>query len=186
MQREIPEREKYTAYTPHIQEKDMNMRKIMAGLAVTTLVLGSASLALARGHHGGMMNGYAGNCGASCYTGGYQNLTPEKRAAVDKLIREHAAATNPLREQLQAKRLELDALSRNPNAQPESISRLAGEVAKLSSQLRSSRAEFRDKMAAETGFETMPGAMGGRGGMMGRGHMDGHMGGGYHHMGWNR
>ena len=115
----------------------MNMRKIMAGLAVTTLVLGSASLALARGHHGGhyggMMNGYAGNCGASCYTGGYQNLTPEKRAAVDKLIREHAAATNPLREQLQARRLELDALSRNPNAQPESISRLAGEVAKLSS-----------------------------------------------------
>ena len=92
----------------------MNMRKIMAGLAVTTLVLGSASLALARGHHGGhyggMMNGYAGNCGTSCYTGGYQNLTPEKRAAVDKLIREHAAATNPLREQLQAKRLELDAL----------------------------------------------------------------------------
>ena len=168
----------------------MNMRKIMAGLAVTTLVLGSASLALARGHHGGhyggMMNGYAGNCGTSCYTGGYQNLTPEKRAAGDKLIREHAAATNPLREQLQARRLELDALSRNPNAQPESISRLAGEVAKLSSQLRSSRAEFRDKMAAETGFETMPGAMGGRGGMMGRGHMDGHMGGGYHHMGWNR
>ena len=104
---------------------------------------------------------------------------------MDKLIREHAAATNPLREQLQARRLELDALSRNPNAQPESISRLAGEVAKLSSQLRSSRAEFRDKMAAETGFETMPGAMGGRGGMMGRGHMDGHMGGGYHHMGWN-
>ena len=86
MQRGIPEREKNTAYTPHIQEKDMNMRKIMAGLAVTTLVLGSASLALARGHHGGhyggMMNGYAGNCGASCYTGGYQNLTPEKRAAV--------------------------------------------------------------------------------------------------------
>ena len=41
-------------------------------------------------------------------------------------------------------------------------------------------------MAAETGFETMPGAMGGRGGMMGRGHMDGHMGGGYHHKGWNR
>ena len=57
MQREIPEREKNTAYTPHIQEKDMNMRKIMAGLAVTTLVLGSASLALARGHHGGHYGG---------------------------------------------------------------------------------------------------------------------------------
>ena len=31
----------------------------MAGLAVTALVFGSASLALARGHHGGMMGGYA-------------------------------------------------------------------------------------------------------------------------------
>lgn len=168
----------------------MNMRKIMAGLAVTTLVLGSASLALARGHHGGhyggMMNGYAGNCGACYYTGGYQNLTPEKQAAVDKLIQEHAAATNPLLEQLQAKRLELDALSGNPNARPESISKLAGEVAKLSSQLRNSRIEFRDKMAQEMGSGAMPGAMGGYGGMMGRGAMGGHMNGGYHHMGWNR
>lgn len=162
----------------------MNMRKIMAGLAVTTLVIGSASLALAHGHngghHGSMMNGYAGNNGACYYNGGYQNLTPEKRAAVDKLIQEYAAATDPLREQLQAKRLELDALSRNPNAQPESISKLAGEVAKLSSRLRDSGAEFRDKMAAETGLAAMPGAMGGRG------YMGGHMNGGYHHMGWNR
>lgn len=192
MQRGISRKGKNTAYTPHIQEKDMNMRKIMAGLAVTTLVIGSASLALARGHHGGhyggMMNGYAGNCGACYYTGGYQNLTPEKRAAVDKLIQEHAAAMNPLREQLQAKRLELDALSRNPNAQPESISKLAGEVAKLSSRLRDTGAEFRGKMAQEMGVEAMPGAMGGYGygGMMGRGHMGGHMNGGYHHMGWNR
>ena len=190
MQRGISRKGKNTAYTPHIQEKDMNMRKIMAGLAVTTLILGSASLALARGHHGGhyggMMNGYAGNCGACYYTGGYQNLTPEKQAAVDKLIQEHAAATNPLLEQLQAKRLELDALSGNPNARPESISKLAGEVAKLSSQLRNSGIEFRDKVAQEMGVGAMPGAMGGYGGMMGRGYMGGHMNGGYHHMGWNR
>ena len=74
----------------------MNMRKIMAGLAVTTLILGSASLALARGHHGGhyggMMNGYAGNCGACYYTGGYQNLTPEKQAAVDSMVEMTAIA----------------------------------------------------------------------------------------------
>lgn len=170
----------------------MNMRKIMAGLAVTTLVLGSASFALAHGHHGGhhngMMNGYAGNNGACYYNGGYLNLTPEKRAAVDKLVQEYTAAMAPLREQLQAKRLELDALSRNPNSQPESISKLAGEVAKLSSQLRNSGVEFRGKMAQELGVEAMPGAMGGYGygGMMGRGYMGGHMNGGYHHMGWNR
>ncbi len=168
----------------------MNMRKIMAGLAVTTLVIGSASFALARGHnggyHGGMM-GY-GNNGACYYNGGYQNLTPEKQAAVDKLIQEHTAAMAPLREQMQAKRLELNALSDNPNVQPEYISKLAGEVAQLSTQIRNSGAEFRAKMAAEMGFENVPYGMGmggNCGGMMGNGHMGGRMMGGAHHMGWH-
>ena len=47
----------------------MNMRHLMAGLAVSTLLLGSASAAFARGHHNGyMMDGWQGGCnGAPCY-----------------------------------------------------------------------------------------------------------------------
>ncbi len=164
----------------------MNMRNIMAGLAVTTLVLGSASLALARGHNGGHHNGMMN--GTAYSNSGYQNLTPEKRAAVDRLIQEHTAATAPLREQLQAKRLELDALSRNPNVKPDKLSKLSGEVAELSARLRSSGDEFRAKIAAETGVKSAPRGMMG----YGRGHMDGghmmgsgHMNGNQRGMGWH-
>lgn len=179
----------------------------MAGLAVTALVFGSASLALARGHHGGMMGGYAGNYGAGYhYNTAYQSLTPEKQAAVDKLIQEHVAEVTPLRTQLQAKRLELDALSGNPNVQPEQVSKLAAEVADLSSKLRASGLAFRDKLSAETGIDALPygGGYGwdGRGGRAcgfggqgrgcaydcnwdgGRGYAGSHRGG--HHMGWHR
>ena len=135
----------------------MNARRIMAGLAVTALVFGSASLALARGHNGGMMAGYAGNYGAGYhYNTAYQSLTPEKQAAVDKLIQEHVAEVTPLRTQLLAKRLELDALSGNPNVQPEQVSKLAAEVADLSSKLRASGLAFRDKLSAETGIDALP------------------------------
>ena len=82
----------------------MNARRIMAGLAVTTLVLGTATLTFARGYQGRMAGAYAGNYGACYYNAGYQDLTPEKRAAVDKLIQDHVAEVTPLREQLQAER----------------------------------------------------------------------------------
>ncbi len=187
----------------------MNARRIMAGLAVTTLVLGTATLTFARGYQGRMAGAYAGNYGACYYNAGYQDLTPEKRAAVDKLIQDHVAEVTPLREQLQAKHLELNALSANPNAKPDQISRLSGEVAELSSRLNDTAVSFREKMAAETGFEAMPyggygrGGAGcvygcaydgygrgydgyGRGGMAGRGMNGRGMNGGYYHMGWNR
>ena len=133
----------------------MKMRNVMAALALGTLVFGTASFALARPHHlpstGCYATGYYGNGGV-----GYQSLSPEKRAVADKLIQEHLAAMKPLREQLQAKRLELDALSRNPNVQPEQISRLAGEVASLSAQMRDAGDSFRTKMAEETGLGPVP------------------------------
>lgn len=142
----------------------MNARRIMTGLAVTTLVLGTATLTFARGYQGRMAGAYAGNYGGSYINAAYQNLTPEKRAAVDKLIQDHVAEVTPLREQLQAKHLELNALSANPNAKPDQISRLSGEVAELSSKLNDTAVSFREKMAAETGFEAMPYGGYGRGG----------------------
>lgn len=165
----------------------MNMRTLMAGLAVSTLLLGSASAALARGHHNGYMDGWQGGCnGAPCYNtygGGYQGLSQEKRDALDKLMQERQTALDPMIQQLEAKRLELNALSRNPNTKPEDISKLAQDVAKLQNQIQTTNRDFQGKVRSEIGIPA-----GQRGGMMGYGHrMDGNgpMMGGYHHgMGW--
>ena len=171
----------------------MNMRHLMAGLAVSTLLLGSASAAFARGHHNGyMMDGWQGGCnGAPCYNlnGNYQGLTQEKRDALDKLMQERRAAVEPLAQQLEAKRLELNALSRNPNAKSEDISKLAQDVAQLQTQVHAANRDFQDKVQKELGVQ-----MGPRGGMMGgygpmhNGMMGGYghgMGGNHHMRGWN-
>lgn len=157
----------------------------MAGLAVSTLVFGSASAAFARGHHGAMMDGWQGGCnGAPCYNmnGNYPALTQEKRDALDKLMQDRRAAVEPMVQQLEAKRLELNALSRNPNTKPEDISKLAQDVAQLQNQIRTTDRDFQDKVQKELGVQ-----MGPRGGMMGGyGSMHDGMRGGYHHMrGWN-
>lgn len=162
----------------------MNARTLMAGLAVSTLLLGSASAAMAYGHRGGHMDGYRGGCnGGPCYyaNGNYQGMSQEQRDAMTKLMQERASALDPIVQQLDAKRLELDALSRNPNAKPETISKLAQEIADLQGQIRKTNNDFRAKVQKDTGLQ-----MGPRGGMMmdGRGY-NGHMRGGHHMMGWD-
>lgn len=99
------------------------------------------------------------------------------------------AAVEPLAQQLEAKRLELNALSRNPNAKSEDISKLAQDVAQLQTQVRAANRDFQDKVQKELGVQ-----MGPRGGMMGgygpmhNGMMGGYghgMGGNHHMRGWN-
>lgn len=161
----------------------MNARTLMAGLAVSTLLLGSASAAMAYGHRGDHMGNYRGGCnGGPCYytNGNYQGMTQEQRDAMTKLLQERSSALDPMVQQLEAKRLELDALSRNPNAKPETISKLAQEIAELQTQIRKTNDDFRSKVSKETG---MP--MGARGGMMMDGRGYGHMRGGHHMMDWD-
>lgn len=133
----------------------MKIRTLMTALAAAFFVAGVSSAALAHGHHGG-------RDGSPCGCG-YASLAPEKQAAVEKLMQKHEADTAPLREELQAKRLELSALSRNPDTKPEVISKLAQETAKLTSQLRAARSALRSQMAQETGIGIPEGRNGGRG-----------------------
>ena len=67
---------------------------------------------------------------------------------------------SPIQDKLNAKGIELDALSRNPNAKPETISKLANEVAELRSQLRAERMTLGDKMEKELGVQPGRGMMG--------------------------
>lgn len=99
--------------------------------------------------------------------GKFHDLTPEKQQAVTKILKDSETRLIPLQEKMQAKRLELNALSGNANVKPETLSALAGEIAALGTQIRKEVMDRKDKIAAETG---MPVGMGG----MGMGGMGGH------------
>ena len=82
---------------------------------------------------------------------------------------------------LTAKGIELDALSRNPNAKPETLSKLANEVAELRSQLRAERMTPGYKIEKDLGAQPGRGMMGnGMGYHNGGRHGGGHGGHGGH------
>lgn len=158
-----------------------NMQHFLTGLACAALVFGFSSTTFARGYGPADRpdGGGAGGCiSAPCtMPGNHPGLTEEKRAALDTLMREHRAAVEPLREQLEARHLELNALSVNPNARPEDISKLAKDTAALHARIRSMNLDFREKAQKELGVPLGP-----RAGMR-----DGHRMRGYRHMhgcGW--
>ncbi len=123
----------------------MKTRAFVAALAFSALILGTGVSAFAYhgyGHPYGGPNGMA-------------SLPSDKQDAYDAMMKEHYNRVSPLRDKLESKRIELDALSRNPNAKPETISALANEVAQLMS--------LGDKMEKEIGVRAGRG-MGGYGG----------------------
>ncbi|MCM0755623.1 periplasmic heavy metal sensor [Desulfovibrio aminophilus] len=135
------------------------------GLALS-MVLGLAAASYAFGGYGhgmgpgyGMMNDYA-------------QLTPEKRAAVDKLFAEHRKAVQPLRDELFIKQAELDAVERQQNPDLNAVRTLAKDITVLRGKLADQRDAFRAKVEKETGIEMGPG----RGYGMGYGHGYGHDG----------
>lgn len=150
----------------------MKTRAFVAALAFSALVLGSGVSAFAYhgyGHPYGGPNGMA-------------SLPSDKQDAYDAMMKDHYDRVAPLRDKLESKRIELEALSRNPNAKPETISALANEVAQLRSQIRAERISLSDKMEKEVGMRAGRG-MGGYGGYH-HGGRSGHGHGGYGHGGY--
>lgn len=154
------------------------MSHFLVGFVGAVLVLGSASAVFAHGHsraarppHGGW-----GVCITVPHPMGknFPELPEETRIALDALMQEHRSAVEPLREQLEARYLELNALSGSSNARPADISRLAKEVAELRARIRSMDRDFREKIHQELGGLSGPWAgMMGRHGMRGPRHMRG-------------
>ena len=146
----------------------MKTRALIAAFALSAIVLGSGVSAFAyNGYHN-----YGNHAGMSA-------LSPEKQGAYDAMMKDYYSRVSPIQDKLNAKGIELDALSRNPNAKPETISKLANEVAELRSQLRAERMTLGDKMEKELGIRPGRGMMGN--GMMGNGmgyHNGGRHGGG--------
>lgn len=153
----------------------MKTRALIAAFALSAIVLGSGVSAFA-------YNGYH-NYGNHA---GMYAVSPEKQGAYDAMMKDYYSRVSPIQDKLNAKGIELDALSRNPNAKPETISKLANEVAELRSQLRAERMTLGDKMEKELGIQPCRGMMGnGRGYHNGGRHGGGHGGHGGHGGGYS-
>ena len=111
----------------------MKTRALITAFALSAIVLGSGVSAFA-------YNGYH-NYGNHA---GMYAVSPEKQGAYDAMMKDYYSRVSPIQDKLNAKGIELDALSRNPNAKPETISKLANEVAELRSQLRAERMTLGD------------------------------------------
>ncbi len=123
-----------------------------------------------------------------------ENLTPEKQAAVEKIVDKHHVKLVELREQIWAKQTELQALSRSGKAERSDIQSLIADISKLRSAMNAERDTMRAEIEKETGIKAfgrgyhgggMGGGMGGGEGCPGSGsggygqHGGGMMGGGY-------
>ncbi|MDP3426860.1 MAG: periplasmic heavy metal sensor, partial [Humidesulfovibrio sp.] len=94
-------------------------------------------------------------------------LTPEKQAAVEKIVDKHHVKLVELREQIWAKQTELQALSRSGKAERSDIQSLISDISKLRTSMNAERKTLRSELEKETGIKAF-----------GRGYHRGGMGGG--------
>lgn len=113
----------------------------------------------------------------------YAALTPEKQAAVNKILDKHHLKLQELREQIWAKHTELQALSQSGKAERADIQSLVSDISKLRTAMNTERDALRADLEKETGVKAFGhgyhrggygggdcgGGYGPRGGMMGGG-----------------
>ena len=127
----------------------MKTRAVIAAFALSAVVLGSGVPASA----------YNGPCNGPDRIG-MPSLSPEKRDAYETMMKDFHNRVSPLYDAMSGKSLELKALSRNPKVMPETLSKLANEVAELRSRLQAERMALGDKMEKELGVRPGYGMMG--------------------------
>ena len=146
----------------------MKFSKIFATVAVLGLVVSGANFADARSY-----NGHYGN--------GMSQLSTDQYDKLEKMREDNDNKMRPAHRELQAKRLELNALSNNANTDPKTISKLVKEVTELRNKIDDNRVAFsgsvESKFGIQYGGHRMGGNRGGHGGGYcgsGRGNGGGH------------
>ena len=147
---------------PH-RENAMKRNRTLPLALVTFAALTFASNAAWANHHWGNNNGMGNQ--------GYSQLTQEQQATVQKLHNDYYAQTSALRQQLQSKRYEYNALLTAQKPEQRKIEAVAQEMEGLRQKLDQQRVKF-DIALAEAGVPR--GAGMGYGGC--RGSAGGHMG----------
>lgn len=87
----------------------------------------------------------------------YRSLTPEKQAKYNEIIKAAEEAILPLREQMMAKRLQLQTMASMPNMNEEAIAKTAAEVASLHTQMIKVHDMMADRLANELGISIQRG-----------------------------
>lgn len=134
---------------------------ILAASALVVLLMASSVLAYGHGRRGG--DGFH-------YT--LSQLSPEKQQAFDKITQEYQDKAFSLRQDVWAKRAELQALSGNSNVDPKRISTLVNDIKNLHTKLYEMRKTYADRVENEVGIG-FPGRGFGHFGNHGRGFMRG-------------
>ncbi|MGD2127411.1 MAG: periplasmic heavy metal sensor [Desulfobacteraceae bacterium] len=120
------------------------MKKTVAIVGILLLVAAIAAPVMAHGPgwgRGGHMRGNWGGGPGYCaqYGQGYDTLTEEQRAELDKLHRKFYEETAPLRNEIWAKRGELNALLSSPNPDAEKAKALQKEISDLKAKMAEKR-----------------------------------------------
>ena len=94
---------------------------------------------------------------------GYRAMSPEQRAAVDKIVNEYSPRLEPLRDQIFVKRQELRALRNASSPDVKQVRQTAEELAKLHNQMADLHDEMMEKISREVGFPDGPAGRPGNG-----------------------
>ena len=158
----------------------MNTKRLVLTLALVAGIAAPLSLVQNAEARGGHQGGAGYGMHMNGMGGGFSQISPEKQQAATEVMKEFDTRLLPLREQIQAKHMELDALSSNPNTKPESLSKLSAEIAALQTKIRTEYQARDARLSEVTGLAAGPGWGHGRGGHGGYGRHNGGHNGGYY------
>jgi zinc resistance-associated protein len=143
----------------------MTKKNITITALAAVLVMSMAAFAVAGPYGKGYGRGGCPGYGA----GAAAQLTPEKQAAVDKIIESYTPKFSELRNEMWTKHATLQALVNGGNADEKKIGKLTSELTQLRDQMWDMREKMSAELEKETGIEGF-GARGyGRGGCSGGG-----------------
>ncbi len=125
----------------------MNAKNTILSLLAAAAVCTAPALAMADGH------GHPERCprphrAAPCErpVPPMPGMNAEQMAQMKQFRQEHHSAIAPLRDQLAQKRMELHALSPNPNVKPEELKAIVSDIMSLRRQMHAVDEAFREKM----------------------------------------
>jgi len=97
-----------------------------------------------------------GNCGGNGYgaNSAYSQLTPEKQAAVDKIVDKYAVQFKDLRTEMWTKHATLQAMINGGNADEKQIAKLTAGIAELRDKMWDTRDKMATALEKETGIVT--------------------------------
>jgi Spy/CpxP family protein refolding chaperone len=151
------------------------MKKTLLALSLITVLILGVTYVYAQNPGHGPGPGWKGEHGReSGNPGKFPNLTPEQKANFQELRRKFNEETAQLRESLVSKRIELQSLWTNPNADPKAIVDKEKELRDLQNQMKDKALQM--KLEARTFLtpEQIQESGQGMGRGFGRGHMMGH------------